>query len=127
MHHAPIKQIGHCGEPDVRVRPDIQALTRHELHRAHLIEEDKRSHHLALTVGERAADHEPIAEVADARHDHELQCRTGAFLTKDRICRGHPTHRTLLAVCLAYLINVPSRSSWTACCSSAWVFMTIGP
>src|SRR4051794_36033004 len=44
----PLKQIGNSGEIDVRVRTHIDTLIGEELGRAHLVEENERTDHLAL-------------------------------------------------------------------------------
>jgi hypothetical protein len=45
-----------CGSgPYVRMRPDVHALPGKELHRAEMVEENKRPHHLAPFVRQRAA------------------------------------------------------------------------
>ena len=47
MQDAAVEQIGHGGETDMGMRPDIHALAGHELHGAEMVEEDERSYHLA--------------------------------------------------------------------------------
>src|SRR5215204_6223026 len=44
----PLEEVSHSREIDVRVRTHVDALIRQELGRAHLVEEDERSNHLAL-------------------------------------------------------------------------------
>jgi Tfp pilus assembly protein PilF len=59
VHDPAVEQIGDGGEADVRVRAHVDALARHELHRAHLVEEDEGADHLALAVRQGAAHLEP--------------------------------------------------------------------
>jgi hypothetical protein len=70
MHGAAI-EIGDRGQPDMRMRADIDPLPGHELRRAHLVEEDERPDHLALRRGQRAAHLEP-AQIAGARDDQRF-------------------------------------------------------
>ena len=65
------EQVGDGGEPDVRVRPHVDALAGQELGRPGLVEEDERPDHLPLRRRQRAA-HLEAAEVAGARHDQRL-------------------------------------------------------
>jgi hypothetical protein len=49
VQNFPFEKVGHCGETDVRVRANLYALARGEFGRTHVIEEDERSHHGAVT------------------------------------------------------------------------------
>ena len=71
MHDLAGEQIGDGREPDMRMRPHVDALAGAEFRRAHVVEEDERPDHAALRRGQRAADRE-AAEVAGARDDHAL-------------------------------------------------------
>ena len=46
-----LEQVGHGGEPDVRVRAHVDALPEQELGRPHLVEEDERPDHLPRADG----------------------------------------------------------------------------
>jgi len=48
VQDVPLEQVSHSREIDVRVRTHVNTLIRQELGRAHLVEEDERSNHLAL-------------------------------------------------------------------------------
>jgi hypothetical protein len=46
------------------MREYVNTLAGGEVDRAHVIEEDERTHHLAPVVWQYAADHEPASQVA---------------------------------------------------------------
>ena len=71
VHDLAVEQIGHRGEPDMRMRPHVHAGPGAEFHRAEMVEEDERPHHARLRARQRAADFE-AAEIDRARHDHML-------------------------------------------------------
>src|SRR6266536_5754712 len=50
VHDATVEQICDGRKPDVRVRANVEAMSSHELHRPHLVEEDERTDHLAPAV-----------------------------------------------------------------------------
>ena len=92
MHDRAVEQVGDGGEPDMRMRPHVHALTGDELHRPEMIEEDKGPDHLPLAVRQRAADLKTVAEVAGARHDDEVERIAGLRIAEDRIVGRHPAH-----------------------------------
>ena len=99
---SPSDQIGHRGEPDVRMRAHVDALAEQELRRAHLVEEDERADHLPLCRRQRPA-HLETAEIAGPRHDHHLDRLPGLLLVALRVARRLPAHcHTLLARCCAW-------------------------
>ncbi len=67
-----VKQIRDGREPDMRMRPHVDAGPGAESRRPHLIQEDERTDHAPLRRRQRAADLE-IPEIGGARHDHTLQ------------------------------------------------------
>jgi hypothetical protein len=91
VHDLAVEQIGHRRKPDMGMRTHIDAVSGDELHRAHLVEEDERSDHLALAVRQRAP-HLEAAEVAHPRHDRELQRIAGALVAEHGVFVGHPAH-----------------------------------
>ena len=91
VHDLAVEQVGHRREPDMGVRAHVHAVSGDELHRAHLVEEDERPHHLALAVRQRAA-HLEAAEIAHPRHDRELQRIAGALVAEHGVFVGHPAH-----------------------------------
>src|SRR5262245_42973408 len=93
MHDLSVKQIGDGRESDMRMRPHVDALTRDELDRAHLVEEDEGANHLALRVRQGPA-HLEASEVSRARCDDEIERIAGAFVAEYRILVGQPTHDT---------------------------------
>jgi hypothetical protein len=89
-------QVGHGGEPDVRVWPHVDAVPEQELRGPHLIEEDERPDHLSARRRQRPA-HLETAEVARPRHDHHLDRVQLLLLIALRIDRRLPAHcHTLL-------------------------------
>src|SRR6202042_902178 len=83
---------GHGGKPDMRMRPHVHALAGDHLHRAEMVEENKRPDHLALAVRQRAAHLEAVAEVAGARHDDEFKRIAGLRIAENGIVGGKPAH-----------------------------------
>ena len=71
MHERAFEQVRHGREPDVRVRPHVDALPRPEVRRSHVIEEDERTDGLQPHRGQHAT-HGEIAEVARPRFDDAL-------------------------------------------------------
>ena len=65
------EEVGHCREADMGMRADVDALTRDEVSRSHLVEENERPDHLALRRGKRPANLE-TADVAWPLHDQSL-------------------------------------------------------
>ena len=64
------EQIGNRGERDVRVRAHVDPMTRRELLRPHVIEENEWAHHLVSCCRKDAA-HDQAAQIALAR-THQL-------------------------------------------------------
>ena len=91
VHDLAVEQIGHGGEPDVRMRAHVDAGADEELRRTHLIEKDKRPDHLPPRRRQGAA-HGEAAEVASARHDHLLDGLAGAHIAGLRIVGRGPAH-----------------------------------
>ena len=73
MHDLAVEQIGHRGEPDVRMRPHVEAVAGLEYGRAEMIEEHERADHARLRRRQRAPHREAVAEIGGARHDHGLE------------------------------------------------------
>jgi hypothetical protein len=84
MHELPLEQIRDGREPNVRMRPHVDACPGLEADRAHVVDEDKWSHHLLLERGQHAADHE-AAEVARAGADDVFDGRWQSFVPNRRI------------------------------------------
>ena len=87
MHDLAVEEVGHGGEPDMRMRAHVDALAEEELGRPHLVEEDERPDHLPLRRRQRAA-HLEAAEIAGARHDHGLDRIAGGAVARLRIIAG---------------------------------------
>ena len=88
VHDAAVEQVGDGGEPDVRMRAHVHAAAGHELHRAHLVEEDERADHLALGVRQGAADGKAVAEVAHPRHHDQFERVAGRLVAEHRVLVG---------------------------------------
>src|ERR1700722_15098898 len=67
MDDLAIKQKRHGGEPDMGMRPHVDALAGAELDRPEMVEEDEGPDHAPLDVGQGAADAK-AAEIDAARH-----------------------------------------------------------
>ena len=103
VHDLAVEQERHGGEPDMGMRPHVDALAGAELDRPEMIEEDERADHAALDVGQRAADRE-AAEIDAARHDHEIDGVGGRRVAGGRIRVGRETHGELLTVSCSALV-----------------------
>ncbi len=66
------EEIGHGGEPDMRVRPHVEAVPALEQRRSHCVEEDEGPDHAAVDERQHAAHLEAVTEVAGARDDRHL-------------------------------------------------------
>jgi hypothetical protein len=73
MHNLALEKIGHGGETDMRMRPDIEAGARREDGRTHMVEKNEGPERAALGEGQHAAHLEPVAEIAGARLDRHLE------------------------------------------------------
>ena len=94
------EEIGDGGEPDMRMRPHVDALAGQELRRPRLVEEDERPDHLPLRRRQRPA-HLEAAEVAGARDDQRLDRVDRVAGRAARVERGVPAHRVILALSAA--------------------------
>ena len=109
-------QVGHRGEPDVRMRPHVDALAEQELRRPHLIEKDERPDHLPARRGQRPA-HFEAAEIARPRHDHHLDRVDLLLLVAFRVGRRLPAH------CLGPLACFVPPRLWQHGAAGARVFL----
>ena len=82
---------GDGAQPDMRMRPDVDALTGQEFRRTGLIEEDERPDHLALRGGQGALDLE-AAEIAGARNNRRLDGVEADFVGVTGAKGGVPAH-----------------------------------
>ena len=69
MDDLAIEEIRHRREADMRVRPDIETMSRSEICGPHMIEEDERPDMTARLCGKHAA-HGRAAEIARSGIDH---------------------------------------------------------
>src|SRR4029077_12764305 len=69
MNYLAIEEIRHRREADMRVRPDIETMSRSEICGPHMIEEDERPDMTARLCGKHAA-HGKAAEIARSGIDH---------------------------------------------------------
>jgi hypothetical protein len=86
-----VEQIGHSGEPDMRVRPHVDASAGAKLSGSHLVEKHKRPDHAPLRRWKRAS-HFKVTEVGGARHDHALQRVAGLAVARGRILAWKEAH-----------------------------------
>src|SRR6185312_13006924 len=97
MHDLALEKIGHGGEADMWMRPDIEARALREDGRAHMIEKDERPESAALGKGQQPPHLEPVAEIAGAWLDRHFECRarrSGGL----RLGSGKNAHTGLLTV-----------------------------
>ena len=95
VHDLAVEQEGDGGEPDVRMRPHVDALAAAELGRPEVIEEDEGADHAPLAVGQRAADRE-AAEIDAARNDHQFDGVAGCRVAGIWVLVGGEAHGLIL-------------------------------
>jgi hypothetical protein len=89
----------HGGEPDVGMRPHIDALPGMEFRGAELVEKDERADHAPARMRQRAA-HREMAHIDAARHEHQVDCISRVRIAERRILAGKEAHVNLLSVSL---------------------------
>jgi len=97
MHDLAIEQKGDGGEPDMGMRPHVDALAGTELDRPEMVEEDEGPDHAPFDVGQGAADRK-AAEIDAARHDHEIDGVAGRRIAGSRIRAWRKAHGGCSAV-----------------------------
>jgi hypothetical protein len=73
MHNPAVEQVGDSREADVGVRANVHGLTRNELNRPHLIEEDEWTDHLTLRMWQRAPHGKAAPQILQARNNDEVE------------------------------------------------------
>ena len=63
MHLRALEQIGHGREPDMGMRPHVDALARREIRRAEIVEEHERADGAASGLRQDALDDEPVTQI----------------------------------------------------------------
>jgi hypothetical protein len=79
----------------MRMRPNVQPVTRSELCGTEMIEKDKWSDH-ARSRRRQCAPHGEVAKIDSARHDHLIDGITLIGIAGDRIFSRKETHVSLL-------------------------------
>lgn len=75
-----IKEVGHGSKADMRMRTNVEPLSRTQHSRPHLIKEHEGAHRAALFRRKDAAHLEPVAEIARPRLDDRLEWRAHGSL-----------------------------------------------
>ena len=101
-------EVGDGAEADMRVRPDVDALSGQELGRPGLVEEDERPDHLPLRRRQGAPDLE-AAEVAGARNDERLDRVEPDLVGAARFDCWVPTHARHPRRCRRRASSLPTR------------------
>ena len=96
MHDLAVEQIGDGGEPDMRMRPHVEAVAGREHRRPEMIEEHERPDHARLRRRQRAPHREAVAEIGGARHDHRLDRVALEFVAGGGVLAGKETHGAIL-------------------------------
>ena len=68
VHDLAVEKIGHGGEPDMRMRANVEPVACVKLRRSEMIEKDERADH-ACSGGRQCTPDREIAEIDRARHD----------------------------------------------------------
>src|SRR5580704_8294977 len=84
VHDLAVEQIGDGREPDMRMRPDVDAIAGAEYCRSEMVEEDERPHHARARRRQRAV-HLEAAEVDRTRYDQLRDCIAGASVAESRV------------------------------------------
>ncbi|QTK79420.1 hypothetical protein AT6N2_C1722 [Agrobacterium tumefaciens] len=92
-----VEQIGHRGKPDMRVRLDVERLTRLQDRRPHAVKKDERADKPPLPGRQRPA-HGKTANVAGARNDEVLDGVAGKGIARDGVVAGKEGHGQLLVL-----------------------------
>ncbi len=92
MHDLAVEQEGYGGEPDMRMRPHVDAFAGVEHRRPEMIEEDKRPDHTPLGMRQRAADRK-VTQIDTARHDDEINGVAGGGIAGGRVLAGEEAHQ----------------------------------
>jgi hypothetical protein len=67
VHQRALKQIGHRGQPDMRMRAHIDRLPRLEANRTHMIEKNERTNGATPRSRQKTPDFKTVAEVFGMR------------------------------------------------------------
>ena len=67
MHLRAREKIGDGGEPDMGMRPHVDAAAWREIHRAEIIEEDEGPDAAPFGIGQDSIDDESLAEISDRK------------------------------------------------------------
>ncbi len=95
MHDLAVEQEGDGGEPDMRMRPHVDALAALELGRPEMVEEDERADHAPAAVGQGAA-HGESAQIDTARNNHQFDGVAGRRVAGFRVLVGGEAHGLIL-------------------------------
>src|SRR5580698_9601645 len=91
MHNFAVEQVGDGGEPNMRVRPHVDAVAGLEHCRAEMVEEDERPDHARLPRRQRAM-HLEAAEIDRARHDQLLDGVARLGIAEVGVLAGEKAH-----------------------------------
>ena len=105
MHDLAVEQIRHRGQPDMRVRTDVDAVAGAELGRPEVVKEDERSDQARLRRGECPADAE-VTEIDRAGNDHLFDRLALGRIAWGGVLAGKETHDGLLGEVLAATLTV---------------------
>src|SRR4029077_2026229 len=90
-----VEQVGDGGEPDMRVRPHVDAVAGLEHRRAEMVEKDERADHARAARRQRAM-HLEAAEIDRAWHDHLRDSVARLGIAEARVFAGEKAHDALL-------------------------------
>src|SRR5579885_1525261 len=95
VHDLAVEQVADGGEPDMRMRPHVEALAAAEFGRPEMVEEDERPDHARARGRQGAADGEAVAEVGGTRHDDVRQRVAGIGVARRGVLAGEKAHDVL--------------------------------
>ncbi len=95
MHDLAVEQVGDGGEPDMRVRPHVDAVAGLEHGRPEMVEENERPDHARMPRRQRAM-HLEAAEIDRARHDQLCTASLGAGIARGRVLGREEAHDGVL-------------------------------
>ena len=118
MHDLAVEQIADGGEPDMGMRPHVEAIAVAEFSRSEMVEENEWSDHARTRRRQRPAYREAVAEVHRPRRDHIGERVAGVGVARRRVGAGKEAHAVLQ--CRVGVVRQSGRSARPAQLRVRW-------
>src|SRR5262249_44573993 len=116
VHDFAVKQVGHCGQPDVRVGPYVETVAGAKFGWTEMVEENEGANHSRARRRQRTA-HGKAPEINGAGHDHLAYGGLG-------VLAGKETHGGLLctdmSLARAQVEKTQSVAAGDSACLLGW-------